>query len=231
MNMVIYGILGRFFRCLEQGTYVHVPGPCRQRRMPVPSGLCHDQSDPIFTKIRDGGLRVYRILQSVSSPCQTGRYPGIRLNYRRIRYGWWRCSGRIPFPRRRKFHPKSSDHGLPVRQRPEVAIVPAFSTLGNVFRSARTFSGSRMGRFFKAFNLRIPYGLRMESAFNGSSLTILVQAYNGFSAGINVSLAAGSAFLDTHLQEACGNDASPCLPRDSTSWIWAQDRLIISLIR
>lgn len=116
----------------------------------------------------------------------------------------------------------------------KVAIVPALGTLGNVFQvPAYFFRVPDRAEFFKAFNLRIPYGgivngEYVQRVFLGQ--TILVQAYNGFSAGINVSLAAGSAFLDTHLRKACGNSLGHAT-QDSTSWIWAQDRLIISLVR
>lgn len=46
MNIVIYSILGRFFRCLEQGTYVHVPahvgkGGCQYLLASVMTVLTH----------------------------------------------------------------------------------------------------------------------------------------------------------------------------------------------
>ena len=210
MNVVVDGILCRFFRSLEERAYVDVPahiceGGSKDFLASVVTILAHLREE-------DTRAAAFESFEFVSQFLCFVQFGGV-IEFIGVYAGngvddCIEAAGYL-FNSVRDFAKGCTVMCCLNSSFQKVAVFTGFCTLGDGFQiAADSFRIADASEFFQTFDLCVTYsgvidGENVQRIFLRQS--VLVQADNGFTAGVDICLTTSGAFFDTHLRKACGD--------------------------
>ena len=210
MNVVVHSVLCSFFRSLEERTYVDVPahiceGGSQYLLASVVTVLAHLCQEDTRTTTFECFEFVGQFLSCIEFGGViefVGVYAGNGMDDCIEAAGYF-------FDSVGNFAQGCTVMSSLYSSFQQVAVVTGFSAFGDSFQIAtNSFRIADASQFFQTFNLSVTYsgvidGENVQRIFLSQS--VLVQADNGFAAGVDICLTTSGAFFDTHLRKAGGN--------------------------